>query len=80
MIDHDLAAKQNQERMRQVYQQLSSYRNIKTPDECVIQTNTLQQQQQQQQQQHLQQQQQQKIEQQKLMPAPSLSIPHVSNQ
>ena len=75
MIDHDLAAKQNQERMRQVYQQLSSYRNIKTPDECVIKTSTLQQQQQQ------QQLQQQKIEQQKLMPAPSsLSIPHVSNQ
>ena len=32
MIDHEIAAKQNQERMRQVYQQLSTYRNIKTPE------------------------------------------------
>lgn len=36
MIDHELAAKQNQERMRQVYQQLSTYRNIKTPEDPII--------------------------------------------
>ena len=33
MIDHEMAAKQNHERMRQVYQQLSTYRNIKTPED-----------------------------------------------
>ena len=32
MIDHVTAGKHNQERMKQVYQQLSTYRNIKTPE------------------------------------------------
>ena len=41
MIDHELAAKQNQERMRQVYQQLSTYRNIKTPEDPIILVTTL---------------------------------------
>ena len=41
MIDHEFFAKQNQERMRQVYQTLSTYRNLKTPatpeidDDCI---------------------------------------------
>ena len=33
IIDHEMASKQNQERMRQVYQHLSTYRNTKTPEE-----------------------------------------------
>lgn len=40
MIDHEMAAKQNQERMRQVYQQLSTYRNIKTPEDPNVDTKS----------------------------------------
>ena len=32
MIDHEMAAKQNQERMKQVYQQLSTYQYVKSPE------------------------------------------------
>jgi hypothetical protein len=31
MVDHNIVAKINQERMKQVYQHLSTYRNPKTP-------------------------------------------------
>ena len=81
MIDHEFFAKQNQERMRQVYQTLSTYRNLKTPatpeddDDCIsnvqsqtTSSNTSN---------NLSSSilsQEQKIEQQKLMPAP-LHIP-----
>ena len=32
MVDHEMAAKQNQERMKQVYQQLSTYQYVKSPE------------------------------------------------
>ena len=32
MIDHEIAAKQNQECLKQVYQQLSTYLYIKSPE------------------------------------------------
>ena len=40
IIDQEISAKQNQERMRQVYQQLSTYRSIKTPEDVSAVTNS----------------------------------------
>jgi len=86
MIDHEFFAKQNQERMRQVYQTLSTYRNLKTPASTSADDNDCNQVQQQQTNSNSNSNtisnvnpssnlsQQQKIEQQKLMPAP-LHIP-----
>jgi hypothetical protein len=66
MIDHYMAAEINQERMKQIYQQLSTYRDVKTPEEVAEeqhQQHMQQQQKHQQQQQQLHQQQQQRHQQ-----------------